>query len=567
MILELAAVSGVGYVVRRVRRPRLIDQLVPNHRRDWASLKKQTETMSEEERKAQQYFLQTSVMLGGAVVGVVVNPALLYLLAPGIAYTAYPLLRDAWHDVRVERRLTVVGVDVLIAVLTLIYSPLNPQVLAISTLSNWLYSFFLKVIATSKSNAQNQLAHLAVVEPEQVWVLQDGVEIAIAFAELKVGDVLVLEAGQTVPVDGVVYTTPVLVVQSLLTGEATPVTKHRGETVFAGSVLHSGRLHVQVEKLGDATALAELRHVLDNTALYAADAELRGKALADRFALPGVVLGALAYPFGGLDAVLAVIMMSPCYNMRLFGLLTIMDFLQAAAHEGILIKDGRVLEQVDKIDTVVLDLTSLLVLDDSGEVMPRPGTLEGIDALRTQGLTLWLVGAEAAAVTEQWAAQLGITHNISNAMPQDKAELVQRLQADNRFVAYVGDGIRDAIPMKLAQVAISLNGMGTLARDAAQVILLDQNLQDLHKLFNLAQQFEGSMRRSLWLTTAPNAVSIGGTFLNVVGFATSIGIFYAAMGVGVLNVFWPQVRRRLASLRKAHQQTAIQVVKHKGLET
>lgn len=105
---------------------------------------------------------------------------------------------------------------------------------------------------------------------------------------------------------------------------------------------------------------------------------------------------------------------------------------------------------------------------------------------------------------------------------------MQRLQADNRFVAYVGDGIRDAIPMKLAQVAISLNGMGTLARDAAQVILLDQNLQDLHKLFNLAQQFEGSMRRSLWLTTAPNAVSIGGTFLNVVGFATSIGIFTIA---------------------------------------
>ncbi|SEB12851.1 ATPase, P-type (transporting), HAD superfamily, subfamily IC [Thiothrix caldifontis] len=552
MILELAAVGGASYVVRRVRRPRLIDRLVPNHRRDWATLKKQTEIMSEEEREARQYFLQTSVMMGSAVVSMVVFPASLYLLIPGIAYTTYPLLRDAWRDLREEHRLTVVGVDVILSALTLMYSVINPQVLALTTFSNWLYSFFLKVIATSKSNAKNQLAHLAVVEPEQIWVLQDGVEIAIAFAELKVGDVLVLEAGQTVPVDGVVCATEVLVVQSLLTGETEPVTKHVGDTVFAGSVLHAGRLQLQVEKMGSATALAELRHVFDNSALYAADVELRGKALADRFALPGVALSVLAYPVGGLNAVLAVMMMSPCYNMRLFGLLTVMEFLQAAAQEGILIKDGRVLEQVDKIDTVILDLASLLVLDESGEVTLRAGTLEGVNALRTQGLTLWLVAAETVEVAEQWATHLGITHVVSNAMPNDKTALVQRL-AENGFVAYVGDGIRDAVPMKLAQVAISLNGVSTLTQDTARVILLDQNPQHLHNLFSLSQRFEASMQRSLWLTTAPNAASIGGTFLNVVGYATSIGIFYSAMGVGLLNVFWPQLRRRYAALTAANK--------------
>lgn len=557
MILELAAVGGASYVVRRVRRPRLIDRLVPNHRRDWATLKKQTETISDEEREARQYFLQTSVMMGSAVISMVVFPASLYLLIPGIAYTTYPLLRDAWRDLREEHRLTVVGVDVILSALTLMYSVINPQVLALTTFSNWLYSFFLKVIATSKSNAKNQLAHLQVVAPEQIWVLQDGVEIAIAFTQLKVGDVLVLAAGQTIPVDGVVCATPVLVVQSLLTGETEPVTKHVGETVFAGSVLHSGRLQLLVEKLGDATALAELRHVFDNSALYAADVELRGKALADRFALPGVALSVLAYPVGGLNAVLAVMMMSPCYNMRLFGLLTVMEFLQAAAQEGILIKDGRVLEQVDKIDTVILDLASLLVLDESGEVMLRAGTQEGVNALRTQGLTLWLVTADAVEVTEQWATHLGITHVISNAMPNDKTALVQRLQAENSFVAYVGDGIRDAVPMKLAQVAISLNGVSTLAQDTARVILLDQNPQHLHNLFSLSQRFEASMQRSLWLTTAPNAASIGGTFLNVVGYAGSIGLFYSAMGVGLLNVFWPSLRRRYAALRRANKPNMI----------
>ena len=553
MFLELAVISGAGYVVRRVRRPRLIDQLMPNHRRDWASLKKQTESMSAEEREARQYFLQTSVMLSSAVVSMLVYPPSLYLLIPGIAYTTYPLVRDAWRDVREERRLTVVGVDVIISGLTLAYSVVNPQVLALTTFSNWLYAFFLKVIAISKSNSPNRMAHLEVIPPSTVWVVQDGVEMEIPFSQLKVGDPLVLEAGQPVPVDGTLEGMDVSVDQALLTGDATPLLRSAGEPVFAGSVLHSGRLYLRVEKLGEATALAELRQLFDNTALFASDVELRGKTLADRFALPGVVLGGLAYPIGGVNTVLAVMMMSPCYNMRLFGLLTVMDFLQVAAQEGILIKDGRVLEQVDKVDTLVFDLSALQVTPaHGGDKVLHPEAVGAIAAFRETGMTLWLVSTESAEATVSWAEQLGIDACIVNALPHDKTDLVQRLQTDGHFVAYVGDGIRDAVPMKLAPVAISLNGVGTLARDTARVILLDQNPQHLHHLFALSQRFEASMSRSLLLSTAPNAVSIGGTFLNVVGYATSIGIFYSAMGVGLVNVFLPQLRRRYVALRSGN---------------
>jgi cation transport ATPase len=238
--------------------------------------------------------------------------------------------------------------------------------------------------------------------------------------------------------------------------------------------------------------------------------------------------------------------------MRLFGLLTVMDFLQVAAQEGILIKDGRVLEQVDQVDTLVFDLSALQVTPShGGDKVLHPEAVEAIAAFRETGMTLWLVSAESAETTASWAEQLGIDACIVNALPQDKTDLVQRLQADGHFVAYVGDGIRDAVPMKLAQVAISLNGVETLARDTARVILLDQNPQHLHHLFALSQRFEASMSRSLLLSTAPNAVSIGGTFLNVVGYATSIGIFYSAMGIGLVNVFLPQLRRRYVALRTA----------------
>lgn len=114
-------------------------------------------------------------------------------------------------------------------------------------------------------------------------------------------------------------------------------------------------------------------------------------------------------------------------------------------------------------------------------------------------------------------------------------------------MAYVGDGIRDAVPMRLAQVAISLNGINTLVQDNAQVILLDQNPQHLSGLLALSQRFEASMKRSVWLTTVPNIVSIGGTFLGLVGYASAISISFAVLGGGMLNVFGSTLRRRYAS--------------------
>ena len=552
MFLELTVIGGTSYVVRRVRRrPRLIEKLVPNQRSDWTSLKRQTEVKSMEEHKANKYFLDNSIVLGSAVIGLAFSPVLspmsLYLLIPGILYYgAYPLLQDAWRDLREERRLTAAGLDVILLVLTMIYSVVNPRVLVVAVFSNWMYALFLKVTARNKSHAQSRMSQLAMAAPEQVWVLVDGVEMAVDFTQLKMGDVLILKAGQYVPVDGTVRNASVLVNQRLLTGDAVPVRKQVGEAVLAGSVLHAGCLHLQVDKLGAATVLAELRYLFNTTAIYAAGTEPRGKVLADRFALTGVGLGALAYPLGGLNASLAVIMMSPCYNMRLFGALTVMDFLEAAAQDGILIKDGRVLEQLDKIDTLVFDVAALLVINTDGKKTLLPGTLECMTALRAQGMKLWLVSVEPETLTAGWAGQLGVETYVSDAMPQDKVDLVQHLRAEGSFVAYVGDGIGDAVPMRLAQIAISINGINALVQDTAQLILLDQNLQHLSGLLALSQRFEASMKRSAWLTTVPNMVSIGGTFLGLVGYATAIGIFFAVLGGGMLNVFGSTLRRQAA---------------------
>ena len=249
---------------------------------------------------------------------------------------------------------------------------------------------------------------------------------------------------------------------------------------------------------------------------------------------PGVTMGGILRNWGLVF----------CGNFA--GALTVMDFLEAAAQDGILIKDGRVLEQLDKIDTLVFDVAALLVINTDGKKTLLPGTLECMTALRAQGMKLWLVSVEPETLTAGWAGQLGVETYVSDAMPQDKVDLVQHLRAEGSFVAYVGDGIGDAVPMRLAQIAISINGINALVQDTAQVILLDQNLQHLSGLLALSQRFEASMKRSAWLTTVPNMVSIGGTFLGLVGYATAIGIFFAVLGGGMLNVFGSTLRRQAA---------------------
>jgi len=556
MLLELAAAGGgVTYMVRRQRRTtRLIDKLAPEREGDWGRLKQRTEIMSEEERAARKYFTQSSVMLGVGVVCLLTYPPLLYVMIPGVIYTNWPIYRDAWRDLKEKRKVTVIVVDVFLGILTVVYSAVNPSVLVIKIFGGWLYSVMLKVLTSSKSNAQDLLEHLVIKPPPSAWVVQDGVELEIPFAQVQTGDILIVNVGERVPVDGVVLESDIWLDEQLLTGDAEAVKRIPGDEVFAGSILQRGRLRLQVGKLGEDTALAKLRQRLEDNTKFAADIELRGKAMADRFALPGIVLGVLVYPIGGMNSLLAVLMMSPCYNMRLLGLLTVTDYLQEAVREGVLIKDGRVLEQVDKIDTLVFELSAL-----QHENIPDAEMVEVISALHERGLNLWLVSSGDCESVNNLAQRLCIGHFMGEAGAQDKVKLVERLQAEGHCVGYVGDGIRDALPMKFAPVSISINGVSTLAHDTAKVILLDRSLSHLHNLFELAHRFETSMFRSLLTSTVPNAVGITASFAGSLGFLGSVGMFYAGLGLGLANVFWPKLRRQLPALGKADQQSRASV--------
>jgi Cu2+-exporting ATPase len=139
----------------------------------------------------------------------------------------------------------------------------------------------------------------------------------------------------------------------------------------------------------------------------------------------------------------------------------------------------------------------------------------------------YIISGDAEAPTARLAKELGIDHYFAHTLPQEKAVLIEKLQKENHFVCYIGDGINDAIAMKQAQVSISLNGASQLATDTAQIILLDQGISHLPRLFELAHGFKRHMNIQLSIIMVPSAVGLSTIFLTGMGMS----------GMMVLNMF------------------------------
>lgn len=220
-----------------------------------------------------------------------------------------------------------------------------------------------KISYLSEVRSRTQLVNIFGKLPQHVWILQDDIEVEIPFAQLEVGHVLVIGSGQMIPIDGVIIDGYASLDQHRLTGESQPAEKAVGDQVLAATVVLAGQIQVRVEKTGQATVAAQIGEMLEKTASYQTAITSKAAQLADRTVGPTLGVAGLAGLLLGTAGAVAITSTMFGLNLWISGPLALRNYLTVATRRGILVKDGRSLDLLTEIDTVVFDKTGTLTLD------------------------------------------------------------------------------------------------------------------------------------------------------------------------------------------------------------
>ena len=155
----------------------------------------------------------------------------------------------------------------------------------------------------------------------------------------------------------------------------------------------------------------------------------------------------------------------------------------------------------------------------------RPEVKGIIKALREMGINhLAIVSGDHQHPTENLARQLQMDDCFYEVLPEEKANIVEKLQQQGKKVCFIGDGINDTIAMKKANVSISLKGASSIATNAAQIVLMDGTLRKLPTVFTISRQFNTNLRNNLNLMLLPLGINIIAVYTVGLSLMTAISI-------------------------------------------
>ena len=384
----------------------------------------------------------------------------------------------------------------------------------------------------AKKGTASAIRALMGLAPKTAHVVNGNDVDDVPIATLEKGDTIEIRQGEKVPVDGIVTTGEAYIDESMITGEPTPAQRKAGDKVFAGTIVKQGSLRFSARQVGAETMLAQIikmvqeaqgskapvQRVVDKIALVFVPAVLCLSAVT--FILWYAIGGNASLPHAVLSAVSVLVIACPCA----LGLATptaLMVGIGKAARKNILIKDAAALEDIRKIDALVIDKTGTLTTPNKDVDFTKadnlsleeretlkPHAREAMEALQQEGIEVYMMSGDKDEAARYWADKAGISHYRSQVMPQDKEDMVRQLQAAGKHVAMVGDGINDTQALAAADVSIAM-GKGTdIAMDVAQVTLMGTDLRRIPDAIRLSRATVGMIKQNLFWAFIYNVVCI-----------------------------------------------------------
>lgn len=522
----------------------------------------------------------------------------------------------------------------------------------------------LELRARSKTSAAIK-ALLGLAPKSARRINDDDSEEDVPLEHVHVGNRLRVRPGEKVPVDGTVLEGRSSIDESMLTGESIPVEKTPEAKVIGATLNGTGSLVIRADQVGSATVLSQIVQLVVQAQRTRAPMQRMADKVAFWFVLAVLSVAVLTFfgwglfgpepswTYAVLNAVSVLIIACPCA----LGLATPMSIMVAtgrAAQAGVLFRDAEAIEQLRKIDTLIVDKTGtltegrpafreaiaaegftddqvlqlaasleqgsehplaeailaeakrrnlpldrteefdavtgmgvrgnvggqalalgnkVLMAEVGADIAPVLGSAErlrkqgasvmflavggrlagavavadpikastqvALNELRAAGLHIVMASGDAQATAEAVGRTLGIDDVRGEVRPKDKAELVQRLQAEGRRVAMAGDGVNDAPALAAADVGIAM-GTGTdVAMSSAQVTLVKGDLRGILRARAISDATVGNMKQNLAFAFLYNAIGVpiaAGVLYPVFGLLLSPMIAALAMSLSSVSV-------------------------------
>ena len=376
------------------------------------------------------------------------------LAAPVVLWAGWPFFVRGWQSVlnRSLNMWTLISLGTGAAFVYSVVATANPQLFPASFISMGRVAVYFEAAAViisltlmgqllelkARSETSAAMKSLLGLAPKAARRIHpDGSEDDVPLSAVQVGDALRVRPGEKVPVDGTVTDGSSAIDESMITGEPVPVSKRVGDKVIGATLNTSGTLVVRAEKVGAETVLAQIVQMVAQAQRSKAPMQRMADVVAGYFVAAVLAISALTFiawglfgpepswVFGLVNAVAVLIIACPCA----LGLATPMSIMVATglgATRGVLFRDAGAIENLRKVDTLIIDKTGTLT--EGHPLFDRAVPASGFEADEILRL---------AASLDQ-----GSEHPLANAIVQAARERGLKLEKSENFESASGIGVR-----------------------------------------------------------------------------------------------------------------------------
>ena len=301
----------------------------------------------------------------------------LFLPAPlDAAYTAFRSIRFLWKGVRcvLSRRLEVEVLDALSIGVSLLRGDFGTagSVMFLLNLGSLLEEW-------TRKKSLDDLARSMALNVDKVWVRSQGTEVLVPLTKVRSGDEVVVRSGNMIPLDGTVLEGEAMVNQAALTGEAMPVRKAEGSTLYAGTVVEEGECIFIAKAEGGSNRYDKIVAMIEESEKLKSSTENRALVLADK--LVPWCLGATVVTYlltRNATRAISCLMVDFSCALKLSMPLAVLSAMRECGSYHITVKGGKYLEALSQADTIVFDKTGTLTraTPQVVEVVPFSGCNE-----------------------------------------------------------------------------------------------------------------------------------------------------------------------------------------------